>query len=82
MGTKLDPETVGLLLVLAHTALYNALHIMMSLAPSVAVLKGAMVTGVKGDIANHGNCYVTYVRYLSGKRLNTYHYILGEVATE
>jgi len=45
MGTKLDPGTVGLLLVLAHTALYNALHTVMSLALSVAVLKGVMAAG-------------------------------------
>lgn len=45
MGTQLDPGTVGLLLVLAHTALYNALHTVMSVALSVTVLRGVMAAG-------------------------------------
>ncbi len=45
MGTKLDILTTGLLLVLAHTAIYNALHTVMSLALSVTVLKAVLAAG-------------------------------------
>jgi riboflavin transporter FmnP len=45
MGTKLDPLTTGLLLVLAHTAIYNALHTVMSVALSVTVLKAVVTAG-------------------------------------
>ncbi len=45
MGTKLDPLTTGLLLVLAHTAIYNALHTVMSVALSMTVLKAVVAAG-------------------------------------
>lgn len=44
-GTKLDPLTTGLLLVLAHTAIYNALHTVMSVALSATVLKAVLAAG-------------------------------------
>jgi riboflavin transporter FmnP len=48
MGTKLDPLTTGLLLILAHTAIFNALHTVMSVALSVTVLKAVVAAGAPG----------------------------------
>ncbi len=44
-GTRLDPLTTGLMLVLAHTAVYNTLHTVMSLALSVTLLRAVVTAG-------------------------------------